>query len=470
MNILSWFFGILKPAISFAEGFKAIPSNITIAYNENVTIQVGNIDLETGNFTPAIPRFFLAARFISFSVEFPEGYEGGWFVNFDPPVIIEKAGVPSITNATISLHSPYSLDTAVQSTTIRIKIEDTWVVKNLWWPEDKAYWPLGDKWVPFATSPPFWFLAALLGGFGKNSGKVLTDYYYIDVLVTVKPYHSINIKSLAPARLTPNNVISIPVLVQSQGNYNDTISFRAKSENGSLLKVTQNSTIGLKPGEQGQVFIGVASPNNFLDTGTLHKITLEAYSADQPNVTIATQDIALETQGVYVSEENATFSILFGLLFLVVVFLFFYWRRKVAEKIRKKPEKPWKIPEEQQHLAILKRSDKNAYEQERILMQDEYKSALLWYKEDKKPTQKNTIKEPSKKPFSSFFNKLQMSLKSKVKPKTQPKKTQPILRKKPEKKPKAQTVKPTVLTTDQTKEKILAKIRKEQEKQLRKLP
>lgn len=471
INLIGAGLGALVTPISFAEGFKTVPSNITIGYNEKITIQLGNIDLETGNFSPAFERWFLTQRILSFSSEFPDGNSGGWFINFDPPLIIDKAGITAVTNVTISLYAPQVASETIQSTTLRFRIADTWAIKNLWFPEgwNKTILGILVGTYSFPFSPLGWFPAALFGGFGKNSGKVLTDYYYVDVLVKVKPFHSVKIKALPPDRLLPNDIISIPVLVQSLGNYNDTISFRAKTDNGSLLRLTQNSTITLEPGGEGQLFIGVASPNNFLDTGTLHSITLEAFSADQPNITIATQNIILETQGLYVSEENATYSFGVGFLILCIFIIFIYWRRKVSQKTRKKPEKPWKIPEEQQHLAELKRTNKNAYEQERLLMEDEYKSALLSYKYDKNQSRVKPTKETPIKTQSSLFNKLVTQLKTAVKPtkklKGKTKKTLLV----PLKKPKEKTIKTITPIEDNTKEKILAKIRREQEKQIRKL-
>jgi hypothetical protein len=341
-------------------------------------------------------------------------------------------------------------------------------VKNLWWPEDKSYHIGGDNFSLF-YSRPSWFIAALLGGFGKLSGKILVDPYYVDILVKVKPFHSAKIQALPPSKLTPNEIVSIPVLVENQGNYNDTFNFKIRAETGYPLTLTNNGTITLRPGEQGQAFVGVAVPANVLDTGTLHSIFIDTYSADEPTTSIATQRIFVETQGLYVSEENSTYTIGFGLLLLGVIVLLWYWRRKVSETIRKKPQKPWKIPEEQQHLAELKRTDKNAYEQERIMMQDEYKSALLWYKDDRKQLRTKPTKEKSIKTESSFFKKLKASLKTegklKQKQKEKPKKKSLALLKRP----KEKTIKPLVPIEDTTKEKILAKIRREQEKQLRKL-
>jgi len=106
-------------------------------------------------------------------------------------------------------------------------------------------------------------------------------------------------------------------------------------------------------------------------------------------------------------------------------------------------------------------------------MEDEYKSALLWYKDDKKQFRLKPAKERPLKTESSIFTKLVTQLKTAAKPtKKQKEKTKkkpsPVL-KKPEKKPKEKTIKPLVPSEDISKEKILAKIRREQDKQLRKL-
>jgi hypothetical protein len=443
---------LLNPPLAFVEGYKADPSNITIGVNEKVTIEVGNFNISSGNFEPAMDWFFFADRVVSFEAEFPGGNPGGvWFVNFNPPSVSQKTTGMLVSNMTISLTSPPQTDEPIQNTIIRVKIADTWVTKNLWWPEDKSYWIGGDNYT-FFTSPISWFFGALFAGFGKLSGKILVDYYYVDVIVTVKPFHAVKIEALPLEKLSPNEITSLPVIVENIGNYNDTFNFRVRSETGYPLEVTDNGTITLQPGELGQAFIGVAVPANVLDTGTLHSLILDIYSIDDPNTTIYSQRVFVETQGFYFSEENGIYSIGVVVVFFLVVFLLFYWWRKVSEKYRKKPEKPWKISEEQQHINDLKRTDKKAYEQERLIMEDEYKSALLWYKEYRKATRKKPKeKEPEKKP------------------KEKPKKQIPVLLKKPAEPVKEQKVETVMPATDQEKEKALAKIQREQEKQLRKM-
>ncbi|MBN1859913.1 MAG: hypothetical protein JW840_00470, partial [Candidatus Thermoplasmatota archaeon] len=202
-------------------------------------------------------------------------------------------------------------------------------------------------------------------------------------------------------------------------------------------------------------------------------IFIDTYSVEQPNISIASQRIFIETQGLYVSEENSVYTIGAFLLFLVILFFLITWRRKTSVQTGKKPEKPWKIPEEIHHLEELKRTDKNAYEQERLLMEDEYKSALLWYKDDKKILPKDRKKEKQKPSLittiTTSIRRLKIGKKTKKKRKETPKKTKSLLSKKPERKTKVETVKTVTPTQDTDKQKTLEKIQKQQEKQLRRL-
>ncbi len=472
LNPIGQLASLFFPIINFAEGYKAIPSNITLGINEKATFQVGMYNLSSGEFEVQGYPFFLTQRYATFEAVFPNGNPGNvWFVVFDPPIVqATKANHNEllVTNVTVSLTSPPKSSDFIQTQLLQIKVTDSWVAGNLWTAKKSDFEK--DPGLIFRLT---WPLAAITSGFGKWSGTVLNTEYIVNVVVYIKPFHAVKIQALPPSKLAPNEIISIPVMVENQGNYNDTFNFRIRAETGYPLLLTNNGTITLRPGEQGQALVGVAVPANFLDTGTLHSIFIDTYSAEQPNASIATQRIFVETQGLYFSEENSMYTLGFGLLFIIGVVLFLIWRRKIPGKTGKKPEKPWKLPEEQHHLAELKRTDKNAYEQERILMEDEYKSALLTYKNDQKQLKVKPIKEKAKKTESSIFKKLITLLQTAVKPKKNQKektKKKPVpLLKKPEKKPKEKIVKPLVSVKDSSKEKILAKIKREQDKQLRKL-
>jgi hypothetical protein len=276
-----------------------------------------------------------------------------------------------------------------------------------------------------------WFFGARgKSSYGRWSGKILTDYINVDVLVTVKPYHAVKIQAVSPEKLAPNEIASIPILVENQGNYNDTFSFRIKTETGYPLILTNNVTNTLRPGEQGQALVGISAPANILDTGTLHSIIIETYSIEQPNTSIATQRIFIETQGFYLSEQNSIYTLGFGFFILFVLCLIIYWRRKVSRKILLKPE-------------------------------EGYRKFLRKKSKETKPI----------KYLSTIYKKAKTSLKWAVKPEKKPAKSLSTIFKKSEKpiitEQKKKT--PRILAEDITKEKALAKIRREQEKQLQKM-
>ena len=95
------------PIINFAEGYKAIPSNITLGINEKVTFQVGMYNLSSGEFEVQTYPFFLTQRYATFEAVFPNGNPGNvWFVVFDPPMVQATKTDHNkllLTNVTVSL-------------------------------------------------------------------------------------------------------------------------------------------------------------------------------------------------------------------------------------------------------------------------------------------------------------------------------------------------------------------------------
>lgn len=89
------------------------------------------------------------------------------------------------------------------------------------------------------------------------------------------------------------------------------------------------------------------------------------------------------------------FNTLVGAIVLVLVILFVRRRKQVIEEeILGKPQKPWTIPVEQVYLKHLKQKDERAwYVVRHHLMEDEYRSALLWYNGYKEATKGTRKKE-----------------------------------------------------------------------------
>jgi hypothetical protein len=383
---------------------RADPPVIEIGYNETVNVDIGMWDFDDDGFEIFNDPPLWTARYLNFEViEYPGGNDdGSWHVVFNPYTIdvIKEANLK--TNMSISLTSPPTSSNPIQSGVLKVKIKDTWAYGNIWFP------PEGHPSSKTLALKLIWFSLAVLIGFGKYSGSVEVQSKDVNILVKVKPYHALKFEAIPLLTLEPDQVASIPITLQNLGNYNDTYSFRIISENYDIELATPYS-ITLAPGEIKETYLGVSVPQSAFDYGTLHDITVEAFSIDDPNVTIAKRTILVETKGVYVSEEGAV-----GLLFITIIVIlgvafYIHRRRYFFKKYCKKPEKPWMLPEEKKKLEKLKERNKEKYEETLEQMKRNYEGEISLYKD----MRKTTLKKISKKQgfvsnirdlFSGFIN------------------------------------------------------------------
>jgi len=361
----------------------ADPPYIEIGYNETITIDVGLMDLETSEFELVERQLpILNTRYLNFQVtEYPGGKSfGSWFVTFDPNTITYDVGQLMKTKATIRLTSPPVAENAIQSGVLTIQVKDIWVHGNMWWPD-----PSNENFQTF-ISKVFWFLGAVTT-YGRYSGTVNTELFDINILVKVKPYHAIKFETVSLQRFTPDQIGSIPISIENIGNYNDTISFRIADENDSI-ELANPVSITLAPGETKDTSLGIAIPPSVFDTGTLHTIEIEAYSLYEPNVTIATRTVFIETRGVFIPEMAGVGMGFVGFIIILLLGVLMYVHRRRESVVLIKPDKPWNIPEEKAHLDALKEGDKEEYVNTFERMKEEYQSALLWYKDQRKSLSK----------------------------------------------------------------------------------
>ncbi len=122
-------------------------------------------------------------------------------------------------------------------------------------------------------------------------------------------------------------------------------------------------------------------------------VTMGVHAADNPN-RVVTVSLSVTVNGNYVDPTWVMTAVAIGLaiLFLVLIVL----RRKaiIEEEILGKPQRPWTIPVERVYLKHLEARDaRAAYVVRHFLMEEEYRSALLWYKSYKGATKGTRAKE-----------------------------------------------------------------------------
>lgn len=127
-------------------------------------------------------------------------------------------------------------------------------------------------------------------------------------------------------------------------------------------------------GEQCQIMLGVADRENPSNVGrAFYTLTL---------------------QGVFVDYPVIQNTVLVLLLLVLLLLLARKAKQRLDVRLLAKPQKPWLIPVEAVYLRALRKRDPRAYQMVRHhLMEEEYRSALLWYEGYRKATKGTRAKE-----------------------------------------------------------------------------
>ena len=304
--------------------------------------------------------------------------------------------------------------------------------------------------------------------FNKDGSEYGTSYFDIPVrsaklnFLEIRPNENIK-------ETSPDSMVTFSVDITNLGYFIDTFSVKVDTKD-NVKAVLSDQSFVIQSGETRTLTLWVMTPDTFFDPGTPHAINITAYSLKYPEK-LFSGSVTVITKGFYASPLMIYPIIFIIIIILFIYFLFFYVRDKRERERFGKPEKPWNIPEEKAYLQNLKQDDKKAYALERQMMKDEYKSSLLWYQNYKKAMKQESLEEEPAQKYT-LGKKLSALLKKPEKTKAQkekPKKKSSVPLKKSAEKPKKEVVKPIVPIEDTSKEEAIAKIKREQGKQLRTL-
>lgn len=198
----------------------------------------------------------------------------------------------------------------------------------------------------------------------------------------------------ATKQASPKSLVEFEMTVTNKGEYKDTYYVDVTDENGTKGIVSQQVLV-LNPGEATSVTITYLTPEVLFDPGTPRRLNISIYPVENPDAEF-NLDVIVMTQGMYISPLAF---IVFGAIIVLLVIIYVLLRVLLARfnkelyerlfgpktKVKAgkievvKPEKPWKIEAEKQHLEKLKSKNKKKYEEELLMMEQEYQSAVLWY-------------------------------------------------------------------------------------------
>lgn len=205
-----------------------------------------------------------------------------------------------------------------------------------------------------------------------------------------------------PLRITNSAVVPRAFSIESTGN-----------DCGLALAYERTALVAPKTTEIYDISLR-APADKFLYLSEVCQLSFEVAPHDNPG---HTQNIVVNAiiDGAYVDPVWA-FYILAAVVGLILL-LFFLARRKaiIEEEILGKPQRPWTIPVERVYLEHLEARDaRAAYVVRHFLMEEEYRSALLWYKSYKSATRGTRAKETLVVGQEKSYNRFQKKWERKV--------------------------------------------------------
>jgi hypothetical protein len=210
--------------------------------------------------------------------------------------------------------------------------------------------------------------------------------------------------------VSPDTTVYYQIEVTNLGYYVDTFTANITTDKDTKATLSQQSMV-LYPGETRIVTLIVMTPDVIMDYGTIHTINISGFSINHPDSQTFAQ-VQVQTKGFYFSPLLA-FSIVLILIIILIIFIIYkliFVKREI--NVLGRPDKPWNLPEEKQHLENIKKKDPEEYNRVLKMMKDEYISALNWYESNKKAKKKS-------KSFSfNFISSIKGLFKRKEKPVT----------------------------------------------------
>jgi hypothetical protein len=186
-----------------------------------------------------------------------------------------------------------------------------------------------------------------------------------------------NVIGTTTKEAAPHSYVDFDITVNNLGYYKDMFKLEFIEEN-NLEALVSKQLFVLNPGESQNLKINVFTPEKFFDLGTPNKIEIYAASSGDPD-SIHIGTIVVITKGIFISPLVGIILVPIIIFLIIIYILFFYNRNKKQKELFGKPDKPWNLSEEKKYLEKLKEEDKEEYKKVKNMMQDEYKSALLWY-------------------------------------------------------------------------------------------
>lgn len=150
---------------------------------------------------------------------------------------------------------------------------------------------------------------------------------------------------------------------------------------------TTSASVFVPAGETRSVHLSVLSPSGKLFYLQENCPVQFAMVDQQSGRSSNTATVSVKVQGTYVDPGWVINTIIVLAVIGGVIWLILLAKRRAEEEVLGKPQPPWTLPAEQVYLRELEKKDPQAaYVVRNFLMEDEYRSSLLWYHAYKRAT------------------------------------------------------------------------------------
>lgn len=194
-------------------------------------------------------------------------------------------------------------------------------------------------------------------------------------------------------QVKPNQIFEAPIRLINLGLASRAFDMEVTDNPCGLTVATQNGNL-VKGKSEETYLVSIETPDDKLwYFSELCTITLQVYPSGDPTV-VNQVFIGVQVNGGYVDPVWVFWLVVAILCIILLLLLIARRKARIEEEILGKPQKPWTIPVEVLYLKALRQKDERAwYVVRHHLMEEEYRSSLLWYHSYKKATKGSRKKE-----------------------------------------------------------------------------
>lgn len=193
--------------------------------------------------------------------------------------------------------------------------------------------------------------------------------------------------------IKPGTIVDVPIRITNGGLQPRGFDIEVVENTCGLLTATSSNNL-VGPKETKIYTVSVRTPGEQLwYFSEICSLTIKVSPASSP-LSARVVTVPIIVNGGYVNPQWIIWFVEIAIVLLILFWIIARRKARIEEEILGKPQKPWTIPIEVLYLKALREKDERAwYVVRHHLMEEEYRSALLWYHSYKSATKGSRKKE-----------------------------------------------------------------------------